>query len=101
MMELYYEVHPGTGPYLLLVHGFLSSRAQWRPNLATLARVSRPVVVELWGRSHSPSPDDPALYAPDMYMQLFDQLRQRLGAEHWLLCGQSFGAALTLRYALT
>ena len=100
-MELYYEVHAGTGPYLLLVHGFLSSRAQWRLNLAALARVSRPVVVELWGHSHSPSPDDPALYAPDTYMQLFDQLRQRLGVARWLLCGQSLGAALTLRYALT
>ena len=100
-MELYYEVHAGTGPYLLLVHGFLSSRAQWRLNLAALAEVSRPVVVELWGHSHSPSPDDPALYAPDTYMQLFDQLRQRLGAARWLLCGQSLGAALTIRYALT
>src|SRR3989442_14431963 len=24
-----------------------------------------------------------------------------IGVERWLLCGQSFGAALTLRYALT
>jgi pimeloyl-ACP methyl ester carboxylesterase len=100
-MELYSEVHDGTGAYVLLVHGFLSSRAQWGLNLAALARVARPVVVELWGHSRSPSPDDPALYHPDAYVAMFDQLRQRLGAERWLLCGQSFGAALTLRYALT
>ena len=34
-------------------------------------------------------------------MTFFEALRQRLGAEQWLVCGQSLGAALTLRYALT
>jgi pimeloyl-ACP methyl ester carboxylesterase len=100
-MELYCEIHDGTGPYLLLVHGFLSSRAQWQPNLTALARVARPVVVEIWGHSRSPSPDDPVLYHPDTYVNMFEQIRQRLGAERWMLCGQSLGAALTLRYALT
>jgi pimeloyl-ACP methyl ester carboxylesterase len=100
-MELYSEVHAGTGPYVLLVHGFLSSRAQWQLNLAALAEVSRPVVIEAWGHGRSPSPEDPTLYHPDTYVDMFDRLRQRLGVERWILCGQSFGAALTLRYALT
>jgi 2-succinyl-6-hydroxy-2,4-cyclohexadiene-1-carboxylate synthase len=100
-MQLYYEVHAGTGPYMLLVHGFLSSRAQWRPNLAALARVVRPVVVELWGHGRSPAPADPALYYPEAYIAALDQIRVQLDIERWLLCGQSFGAALTLRYALT
>jgi len=100
-MQLYYDVHDGPGPYVLLVHGFLSSRAQWGPNLAALARVMRPVVLELWGHGRAPAPEDPALYQPDAYVEAFDQLRARLGVERWLLCGQSFGAALTLRYALT
>jgi hypothetical protein len=26
-MQLYYNIHDGTGPYVLMVHGFLSSRA--------------------------------------------------------------------------
>lgn len=100
-MELYSEVHEGTGPYLLLVHGFLSSRSQWALNLSALARVTRPVVVELWGHSGSPAPDDPAYYHPEAYIATLDHLRTRLGAERWLVCGQSFGAALTMRYALT
>ena len=62
-MKLYVEVETGgTGPYLLLVHGFLSSRAQWRPNLEGLRRFCRPVVVELWGHGRSPTPDDPEAY---------------------------------------
>jgi len=100
-MQLYYDVHDGTGPYALLVHGFLSSRTQWALNLAALASVVRPVVVELWGHGRSPAPDEPAPYYPDAYVEAFEWLRAELGVERWLLCGQSFGAALTLRYALT
>ena len=97
---LHYEVHDGTGPYLLMVHGMLSSRAQWRPNIEPLGAFCRPVVIELWGHGRSPAPDDPALYPPDHYVAMFEEIRQRLGAERWLLCGQSFGASLSLRYAL-
>ena len=99
-MALYYEVHDGTGPYVLLVHGFLSSRAQWTPNLEALAQVARPVVVELWGHGRSPSPEASHFYQPDVYIAQFERLRHTLGVDHWFLCGQSFGAALTLRYAL-
>ena len=98
--DLYYQVHAGTGPYLLLVHGFLSSQAQWMLNLAALSQVTRPVVVELWGHGRSPSPAESAWYYPDTYIGSFERLRQRLGVERWLVCGQSFGAALTIRYAL-
>ena len=99
-MELHYDVHEGDGPFLLLVHGILSSRAQWQPNLPALARVTRPVVVELWGHGRSPTPEDASVYHPDAYVAAFDALRERLGASRWLVCGQSLGATLTLRYAL-
>lgn len=99
-MKIHREIHRGDGPFLLLVHGMLSGRSLWAPNLAALARVSRPVVVELWGHGRSPSPEDPAPYHPDGYVRAFEQLRAEVGAERWLVCGQSFGAALTLRYAL-
>lgn len=98
---LYHEVHEGRGPHLLLVHGMLSSRAQWLPNLEALAQVSRPVVVELWGHGRSPAPADPARYHPDHYVEEFERLRRELGADRWLVCGQSLGAALSLRYTLT
>jgi 2-succinyl-6-hydroxy-2,4-cyclohexadiene-1-carboxylate synthase len=90
----------GRLPYLLLVHGIASSRAQWRPNLQALAGVATPVVVELLGHGRSDAPDDPALYAVGAYFERFEQLRRHLGAETWAVCGQSFGAGLTLGYAL-
>lgn len=99
-MRLYREIHDGDGPYLLLVHGMLASRAQWTLNLDALARVSRPVVVELLGHGRSPAPDAPEPYTPGGYARAFEALREELGAERWLVCGQSLGAALTLGYAL-
>ena len=96
-----YEVHAGRGPYALLLHGFLSSRAQWLPNLDALAAVCRPVVVELFGHGRSPAPPHPEDYAPERYVAAFERIRQTLGIADWFLIGQSLGAGLTLRYALT
>jgi pimeloyl-ACP methyl ester carboxylesterase len=100
MPRLHYEVHGDRGPFLLLVHGLLSSRAQWLANLDALVAVCRPVVVELLGHGRSPSPDDPSSYVPGAYIEEFERLREQLGADRWFVCGQSLGAALTLRYAL-
>jgi pimeloyl-ACP methyl ester carboxylesterase len=57
-------------------------------------------VVELWGHGRSPAPAEPIAYHPDTYVAAFETLRERLGASRWLVCGQSLGATLTLRYAL-
>jgi 2-succinyl-6-hydroxy-2,4-cyclohexadiene-1-carboxylate synthase len=98
---MHVEVSEGRiGPYLMLVHGLCSSRAQWRPNLAALEPFCRPVVVELLGHGRSESPDDPAAYTVAAYIARFEALRTELCAERWAVCGQSFGAGLTLSYAL-
>ena len=97
---MHVEVHDGAGPYLLLVHGLCSSRAQWRPNLEALRRFSTPVVIEVLGHGRSESPADPAAYTVEAYIDRFEALRADLGADRWAVCGQSFGAGLTLRYAL-
>ena len=97
---LYHEVYGTRGPFLLMVHGLLSSRAQWIPNLKALAAFSRPVIVELFGHGRSPSPKDPERYTPDNYIREFERIRCSLGIERWFVCGQSLGASLTLRYVL-
>lgn len=98
---MHVEVHgDGRAPHLLLVHGICSSRAQWRPNLAALAEVATPVVVELLGHGRSEAPADPAAYTVGAYIARFEAIREQLGAERWAACGQSFGAGLTMNYAL-
>jgi 2-succinyl-6-hydroxy-2,4-cyclohexadiene-1-carboxylate synthase len=100
-MMPYWEVHDkGRGPWMLMVHGFLSSRAQWRANLDALTQFSRPVLVELLGHGRSPSPEAREPYEIASYMRAFEAIRRELGAERWVVCGQSFGAGLAIQYAL-
>lgn len=97
----YFEVHDaGQGPHVMFLHGFLSSRAQWRPNHAGLTSFCRPVLVELLGHGRSPAPTDPQAYTVGSYLASFEQIRRQVGAERWFVCGQSFGAGLVVQYAL-
>jgi pimeloyl-ACP methyl ester carboxylesterase len=98
--HLHYDVHEGNGPYILMLHGMLSSRAQWDLNLAAMQKVARPVLVELLAHGRSAAPEEAGHYHPDTYVRGFEAIRRKLGVERWFICGQSFGAALTLRYAL-
>lgn len=77
-----------------------SGRSHWLPNLAGLQSFATPVVVELLGHGRSPSPDPIECYHPDWYVEEFERIREWVGAEQWFVCGQSLGAALTLRLGL-
>jgi pimeloyl-ACP methyl ester carboxylesterase len=98
--RLQHTLAGGRGPYLFMLHGMLSSRLQWQPNLAALATVSRPVMFELWGHGLSPVPHDDEAYAVDAYLDEFERVRRERGVERVILCGQSFGAGFMLRYAI-
>jgi 2-succinyl-6-hydroxy-2,4-cyclohexadiene-1-carboxylate synthase len=100
MILPHFEVHEGNGPPLLMVHGILSSRAQWLPNLEALKTVATPVVVELFGHGRSPAPADVDCYHPEYYVSVFEDIRRQLGVARWNLLGYSLGAGLTLRYSL-
>jgi pimeloyl-ACP methyl ester carboxylesterase len=95
-----WTLHEGTGPHLLLVHGFLSSSAQWQENLNALGSVCQPVTVNLFGHAGSPAPLEDACYHPEYYGRCFEQIRETLGAQQWFVLGYSLGAGLTIRYAL-
>lgn len=97
----YFEVHDlGHGPYVMFLHGFLSSRGQWRPNLSGLTDFCRPVLVELLGHGRSPAPAQASAYTVDSYIAAFEAIRAKIGVETWAVCGQSFGAGLVIQYAL-
>ncbi|MBL6951112.1 MAG: alpha/beta fold hydrolase [Alphaproteobacteria bacterium] len=99
-IHLHYEALEGNGPYILMLHGMLSSRAQWSLNIPALQKVARPVLVELLAHGRSAAPEEAEHYHPEAYVRSFEAIREKLGIERWFICGQSFGASLTLRYAL-
>ncbi|MDY7105341.1 MAG: alpha/beta fold hydrolase [Actinomycetota bacterium] len=85
----------------VLVHGFLSSNAQWDLNRERLGARLRLVQVELLGHGRSPAPDDPEAYAPDAVVERLDSVRELLGIDRWFVVGHSMGGAIGIRYALT
>ena len=88
-------------PTLLLLHGFLSCNLQWEPNREPLSRHFRLAQAELWGHGKSPAPVAPDDYRVERYVEEFERIRAELGVSRWLVCGQSFGAGIMIRYALT
>lgn len=94
------RVDPPGKPPLLLMHGLLSSRNHWLLNLAALRSRFRLIVAELPGHGETPGCIDPARLHPDALVEELDVARERLGITQWFMCGQSFGAGITLRYAL-
>ena len=95
---LHFDVHPGDGPPVLVVHGMMAGRALWAANIDALRSVATPVVVELYGHGRSPTPIQDFRYRPETYVAEFEIIRAAVGAERWFVIGQSLGAALTLRY---
>ena len=87
-------------PALLLLHGFMSSNLQWAPNRDALSEHFRLISVELWGHGRSPAPRDEEAYRVARYVAELERIREALGIGRWLVCGQSFGAGLAMRYAL-
>lgn len=100
-MTLNIDADPENGrPALLLVHGMLSSRNHWRPNLC-LSREFRIIRIDLPAHGLSPAPNSEVDATPEALVMAIEAVRERLQISRWHICGQSFGAALTLRYALT
>ncbi len=99
--RLAYTVHEGQGPYLILLHGFLSSQRQWLLNTAALSSICRPVTVDLYGHGASPAPEDPESYTVDHYVAEIKLIQEQLGGEPAYLCGYSLGAGIMMRYAHT
>lgn len=97
---LHHEIDPDDGrPVLLMVHGLMSSRNHWHDNLDRLRQRFRLLRVDLPGHGLSPGAP-PALLHPDRLVEALERLRADLGLQRLALCGQSFGAGLTLRYTL-
>ena len=61
-INLYYEVH-GSGPVILLSHGYSATSQMWRGQIETLTRNHRLVLWDMRGHGRSDSPEDPDAYS--------------------------------------
>jgi pimeloyl-ACP methyl ester carboxylesterase len=99
-IAIHYEVH-GQGEPLLLINGFASSSASWRPELlAGLARSFRVIAFDNRGTGQSDHPDTPWTLAQmaDDAAALLDALAVRRAHVFGLSMGGMIAQELTLRH---
>jgi 2-succinyl-6-hydroxy-2,4-cyclohexadiene-1-carboxylate synthase len=90
----------GTGPGLLLLHGFTGSGASWRPHLAAMRDQHTTIRVDLLGHGLSDAPADTARHALERQAADLAQLIRRLKIGRVDVVGYSFGARMALALAL-
>ena len=91
----------GSGPLVLLVHGFPESWYSWRHQLPALAAAGyRAVAIDVRGYGRSSKPQDVAAYR--MLAHVADNVAvvRALGAEHAVVVGHDWGSPIAANSAL-
>ena len=97
-VKLYYE-DAGSGPPLLLIHGFGASTYTWRHVAPALAETHRVIAVDLKGFGQSDKPFDDRYSVFDQ-AELLAQLIEEKDLRNLTLVGHSFGGGIALLLAL-
>jgi 2-succinyl-6-hydroxy-2,4-cyclohexadiene-1-carboxylate synthase len=90
----------GTGPALVLLHGFTGCAADWRDYSAVCSRHFRVLAVDLPGHGKSDAPNDPNLYRIDRCVEDLATVLDRCEVERATWLGYSMGGRIALAFAI-
>src|SRR5216684_6212644 len=96
-IEIYYEVH-GSGPPLLLTHGYSSTSAMWQGQIEALSKHHKLLLGDMRGHGQSDYPDDPRAYSEALTVADMTALLDRVGAERAIVGGLSLGGYMSLAF---
>ena len=96
-VNIHYEVH-GSGPPLILTHGYSSTLAMWQGQIAALSRHYKLVLWDMRGHGQSDYPDDPAAYSEALTVTDIAALLDAVGAERAVVGGLSLGGYMSLAF---
>src|SRR6478736_874062 len=96
-VEIYYEVH-GSGPPLLLTHGYSSTSQMWQGQIEALSKHHRLVLWDMRGHGRSDYPDDPAAYSETLTVADMAALLDEVGAKTAIVGGLSLGGYMSLAF---
>src|SRR3954465_13775611 len=96
-VDVYYEVH-GSGPTLLLTHGYSSTSGMWGGQIDALSKHHQLVLWDMRGHGQSDYPDDPAAYSEALTVADMSALLDEIGAESAIVGGLSLGGYMSLAF---
>jgi pimeloyl-ACP methyl ester carboxylesterase len=96
-VKIYYEVH-GSGPPLLLTHGFSSTSAMWMGQVEALSRSHQLVLWDMRGHGRSDYPDQPSAYSEALTIADMAALLEEIGARNAIIGGLSLGGYMSLAF---
>ena len=96
-VNIHYEVH-GSGPPLILTHGYSSTSGMWQGQIAALSRHYKLVLWDMRGHGQSDYPDDVAAYSEALTVADIAALLDAVGAEKAIVGGLSLGGYMSLAF---
>src|ERR1700742_2224419 len=78
-VKIYYEVH-GSGPPLILTHGYSSTSAMWNGQIEALSKQHQLILWDMRGHGQSDYPGDPAAYSEALTVADIAALLDEVGA---------------------
>jgi pimeloyl-ACP methyl ester carboxylesterase len=94
---IYYEVH-GSGPVLLLTHGYSATAEMWKGNIAALSKRHRLVTWDMRGHGRSDYPLDPLAYSEEATVADMAAILDAVGARKAIVGGLSLGGYMSLAF---
>ncbi len=98
-VAIYYEVH-GSGPAVLLSHGFTLTCRMWDPQIDALSKDHQVILWDMRGHGQSDSPEDQDLYTEELTVADMAAILRHLGVERAVVGGLSLGGYISLAFPM-
>jgi pimeloyl-ACP methyl ester carboxylesterase len=96
-VNIHYEIH-GSGPPLLLTHGYSSTSAMWQGQVAALSKHHKLILWDMRGHGQSDYPVDAAAYSEALTVGDMAALLDKAGADTAIVGGLSLGGYMSLAF---
>ncbi len=96
-VKIYYEIH-GSGPPLILTHGYSSTSAMWKEQIDALSKHHKLILWDMRGHGLSDYPDNPAAYSEALTVGDINALLDKAGAGKAIVGGLSLGGYMSLAF---
>lgn len=96
-VAIHYEVY-GSGPPLILTHGYSSTSAMWQGQIDALSKRHKLILWDMRGHGQSDYPDNPDAYSEALTVGDIAALLDAVGADRAIVGGLSLGGYMSLAF---